>query len=133
MGEATMLRVSAGVLGALALMAPFGAMHFASGRDLAAKENVNPAVNRAGKADRGVVRAPHVEGRTVSIRLERLPDASIVIRIPENDHMVAGGRVTKPRSRRAPSSRAKRTIACEPVVSLLTDIAKQLQPGRCIT
>jgi hypothetical protein len=27
----------------------------------------------------------------------------------------------------------KATVACEPVVSVLTEIAKRLQPGRCIT
>jgi hypothetical protein len=27
----------------------------------------------------------------------------------------------------------RRTVACEPVVSVLTEIAKRLQPGRCIT
>ncbi|GAB1717386.1 MAG: hypothetical protein NTAFB05_24280 [Nitrobacter sp.] len=130
-----MFRVSAGVLGALAVVMLPGTTHFASSRDLAASENVNAAmVNRAVKADRGVVRASQAEGRTVSVRLERLPDASIVIRIPEGRHMVAGNRAVKPRSRRAPSSsRARRMIACEPVVSLLTDIAKQLQPGRCVT
>jgi hypothetical protein len=26
-----------------------------------------------------------------------------------------------------------RTVACEPVVSVLTEVAKQLQPGRCVT
>jgi hypothetical protein len=29
--------------------------------------------------------------------------------------------------------KAKATVACEPVVSVLTDIAKRLQPGRCVT
>jgi hypothetical protein len=24
-------------------------------------------------------------------------------------------------------------VACEPVVSVLTEIARQLQPGRCVT
>ena len=134
MGEAMMFRVSVGVLGALALAVPLGAMHFASGRDLAASKNVNAAmVNRVAKADRGAMRSSQVEGRTVSIHLERLPDASIVIRIPGSRHVVAGDRVTKSRSGPAPSSQARRTIACEPVVSLLTDIAKQLQPGRCVT
>jgi hypothetical protein len=27
----------------------------------------------------------------------------------------------------------KRPVACEPSVSILTEIAKNLQPGRCIT
>jgi hypothetical protein len=125
-----MFRISAGVLGALASL---GVAHFASGRVLAAGENVNAAmVNRAVKADRDAVPTPQVEGRTVAVRLERFPDASIIIRIPESRPLMAD-RVTKPRSRRAPPSQSKRTIACEPVVSLLTDIAKQLQPGRCVT
>jgi hypothetical protein len=32
---------------------------------------------------------------------------------------------------RSPDSKA--TAACEPVVSVLTEVAKRLQPGRCIT
>ena len=27
----------------------------------------------------------------------------------------------------------RRMVACEPVVSVLTEIAKTLQPGRCVT
>jgi len=34
--------------------------------------------------------------------------------------------VTKPGDR-------KMTVACEPVVSVLTEVAKLLQPGRCVT
>ena len=30
-------------------------------------------------------------------------------------------------------SRKKLTIACEPMVSSLTEVAKLLQPGRCVT
>lgn len=130
-----MFQVSAGVLGALAVVLPLGAMHLASDRNLVAgSDTTATAVNRAVKSDRGSVQLSHVEGRTVSIRLESLPDASIVIQIPgSSNHLVAGDRVTKPRSSRAPTSQARRTIACEPVVSVLTEIAKQLQPGRCVT
>lgn len=133
-----MFRVSACVLGAMAVVLPLGAVHLASSRDLAANADMPAAlVNRALKADRGTVRLSRMEGRTVSVRLESLPDASIVIQIPARDrvvdHLVAGDRATKPRSSRAPTSQARRTIACEPVVSVLTDIAKQLGPGRCVT
>jgi hypothetical protein len=31
------------------------------------------------------------------------------------------------------SSDRKMTVACEPVVSVLTEVAKLLQPGRCVT
>jgi hypothetical protein len=27
----------------------------------------------------------------------------------------------------------KMAVACEPMVSILTEVAKQLQPGRCVT
>jgi hypothetical protein len=31
------------------------------------------------------------------------------------------------------SGNGKMTVACEPAVSVLTEIAKQLAPGRCVT
>jgi hypothetical protein len=31
------------------------------------------------------------------------------------------------------SGKRKLTVACEPVVSVLTEVAKQLEPGRCVT
>jgi hypothetical protein len=127
-----MFQVSTGVLGALAVMVPLGAMHLPLGPDYLAQADAAAVVNRTAKSDRGSVRPIAVEGRTVSIRLESLPDASIVIQIPGPDSM-ASDRGISPRARRAPASQARRTIACEPVVSVLTDVAKQLQPGRCVT
>jgi hypothetical protein len=135
-----MFQVSTGVLGALAVILPFGAMHLSPGqlppgRDLATRADVTAAavVNRTAKSDRDSVRSTPVEGRTVSIRIDSLPDASIVIRIPGDNSLVVGERGTSPRVRRAPAPQARRTIACEPVVSVLTDIARQLEPGRCVT
>ncbi|WP_319797141.1 hypothetical protein [Nitrobacter sp.] len=135
-----MFQVSTGVLGALAVILPFGAMHLPPGhhplgRDLATRADVTAAavINRTAKSDRGSVRSTPVEGRTVSIRIDSLPDASIVIRIPGDNSLVVGERGTSPRVRRAPASQARRAIACEPVVSVLTDIARQLEPGRCVT
>ncbi|WP_438273962.1 hypothetical protein [Nitrobacter sp.] len=127
-----MFQVSTGVLGALAVMVPLGAMHLPLGPDHLTQADAAAVVNRTAKSDRGSVRPSAVEGRTVSIRLESLPDASIVIQIPGPDSM-ASDRGISPRARRAPASQARRTIACEPVVSVLTDVAKQLQPGRCVT
>jgi hypothetical protein len=131
-----MFQVSAAVLGALAVVLPLGAVHLAS--DLSSGNDIADAVvNRGVKADRGIVRLSPMEGRTVSIRLESLPDTSIVFRIPGSYRLEAGDRVTKRLTKRdtgrAPATQVRRTIACEPVVSVLTDIAKQLQPGRCVT
>jgi hypothetical protein len=133
-----MFQLSAGILGALAVMLPLGAVHFVSDHALTAGDNTTAAaVNRDVKSDRDIVQSSHMSGRTVSIRLESLPDTSIMFRIPRSYRMEAGDRLTTKRDTgrapAAPARQVRRTIACEPVVSVLTDIAKQLQPGRCVT
>jgi hypothetical protein len=128
-------------LSAIAVSLTFGAAQFALGRDLP----VNPqdrlqqsmedlatsevAINRAAKTDR----APGVAGssaqtRTILLLPEGLPDTSVLIRIP-----VAQARngSSVPSAIRSPDR--KMTVACEPVVSVLTEVAKLLQPGRCVT
>ena len=129
-----MSQVSAAALGVLAVVLPLGAVQLGSGRDLATgNDAVASVVNRAVKSDRGNSQLPRVEGQTVSIRLESLPDTSVLIRIPRTYRLEAGDRVTKPGTGGAPAAQVRPTIACEPVVSVLTVVAKQLQPGRCIT
>jgi hypothetical protein len=147
-GEAIMSQVSAGILGGLAVALTLGAVQLASGRDLATRADATGAntsgagigssltassVNRAVKADRQSVQPSRAENRTVSIQVERLPATSIVIRIPEAYRLEARDGGTKLNSSRAPTGQVRRTIACEPVVSVLTEVAKQLQPGRCVT
>lgn len=125
----TMFQTSAGFLAGLVATLSLGAVHLESGHQ-AASHDATSAVYRAVKSDRGIVRSPRAAGRTISIRTESLPRTSIVFRIPRSsgpDH------ITKRDSHHAPAMRVKRTIACEPVVSTLTDVAKQLQPGRCVT
>jgi hypothetical protein len=121
----------------LAVSLTFGAAQFAMGRDL----TVNPqdrlqqsmedlatsgiAINRSAKTDRaaGVAGSP-ARTRTILLRPEGLPDTSVLVRIP-----MAQARaplVTKSPDR-------KMAVACEPMVSVLTEVAKLLQPGRCVT
>jgi hypothetical protein len=137
-----MFQISTAIVGALAVVLPLGAMHLPSGRQLAVQADATVAtatvVNRTAKSDRGSVRKMPAEGRTVSIRLESLPNASVVIQLPERRPLLVeerGAKLRKPHTGRAPaaSESRRRTIACEPVVSVLTEVAKQLQPGRCIT
>ncbi|HET6839925.1 MAG TPA: hypothetical protein VFH41_09330, partial [Bradyrhizobium sp.] len=67
--------------------------------------------------------------RTIALRLDGLNDTSILVRIPVERAARDGSSassVTKPGDRKA-------TVACEPVVSVLVEIAKRLQPGRCLT
>lgn len=114
------------ILGAIAFSATFSAVQLASGHDLtsglrALSASWESGVNRADKADR--IASAHAGAgrtRTISIQLRQLANTSIVVRIPRPQPVDS-------------AEPAKTPIACEPVVSVLTDIAKRLQPGRCIT
>ncbi len=70
-----------------------------------------------------------VQTRTIALRLDALADTSVLVRIP----------VAKA-ARNAPSAPMinksgdrKLAVACEPPVSVLSEVAKLLQPGRCVT
>ena len=122
-----------GILGAIAISAGLGAVQFASGHDLTVglRSAALPTeeVNRTAKTDRqAVLRVSSVPTRTIAIQLERLPDTSILIRVP----LVHEARGT-PAVRFVPKGQRQAAVACEPVVSVLTDVAKLLQPGRCVT
>jgi len=123
-----------GILGAIAISAGLGAVQFASGHDLTVglRSAALPTeeVNRTAKTDRqAVLRVASVPTRTIAIQLERLPDTSILIRVPlvHEAHSSPAVRFIQKGEQR------QRAVACEPVVSVLTDVAKLLQPGRCVT
>jgi hypothetical protein len=126
------------ILATLAVSATFGVVQFASGHDLMGLRELaatEPAgeINRAAKADRAAVRAAQSQTETITIRTVGLADTSVVVRIP-----VARVPVVQDegRNRPAPPARprgSKMTVACEPPVSVLTEVAKLLQPGRCVT
>jgi hypothetical protein len=132
-----MSKIFTGILGAIAVSMSFGAVQFALGRDLSggmesAKASLGTseaAINRAAKADRpaGISRSA-VATRTISLKLDGLSDTSVLVRIPvaQADHGSFAPSMMK-------SGHDKPSVACEPVVSVLTEVAKQLQPGRCVT
>jgi hypothetical protein len=145
-----MSRLATGIFSAIALSATLGAAQFAAGRDLsdASPQDLlqqdrlqtafqepllagGTAINRASKADRvaSVAGSPS-QTRTISLRLDGFSDASFLVRV-----LVANGAgnsssvpsVIKPENR-------KMLVACDPVVSVLTEAARlSLQPGRCVT
>ena len=123
-----------GILGVVAVVATFGAVQFASGHDLtvgmrSSDTPLQEEVNRTVKADRAaVVAAMPAQARTISVRLERLPNTSIVVRLPA----AREARSTGPALFIKSGERAA-AIACEPMVSVLTEVVRQLQPGRCVT
>ncbi len=121
-----------------------GAVQLAAGRDLAAIQNpagnsqvvnISEAINRTAKVDRadGAVGSTAAPTRTISLRQDVLTDTSVLIRLPVTRgtgkvarNNVPAPAVVKPQARKA-------TVACEPPVSVLTEVAKRLEPGRCIT
>lgn len=141
-----MSRLIAGISGVLALSLISGAAEFALGRDLPpAAEYAEyhapmsssmsssspvegaPSINRGSKADRaaGPAGSPALM-RTISLQLTAFSDTTFLVRIP-----VAAG--TPPATRAPARSTIRRSmVACEPVVSVLTEVAKQLEPGRCV-
>ncbi len=151
-----MSQMSKAVFGAIAVSLTLGAVQFASGHDLsdrwqAAAEprttgladpqttpGIANTINRSSKADRAKV-ADRAAGsaeqtQTISLRPESLADTSVLVRVP-----VPKKPETEARNRPAAPSlfnsghRRKATVACEPMVSVLTEVAKRLQPGRCVT
>jgi hypothetical protein len=66
-----------------------------------------------------------MQSNTISLRLDGFADTSFLVRLP----VAQGGSSLAP----AGSGVRKPMIACEPVVSVLTEIARRLEPGSCVT
>jgi hypothetical protein len=130
-----MSQLANGIYGVIAVSLTLGAAQFASGRDLAGRQQdpagaPEAAINRTAKADRaaGVARSG-VPTRTISLQLNSLSDTSVLVRMP----VAQAARNGSSAPSLMKSGNGKATVACEPVVSVLTEVAKQLQPGRCVT
>ena len=146
-----MSQISTAIFGAMAVSLTVGAVQLASGHDLTGGLGTSlgtglintglgtlgtgvaatapSGINRVAKADRAAMAvARSGPTRTISIRLDSLSDTSVVIRIPvtaELRNAPPTPVLTKPADREL--------TACEPVVSTLTEVAKLLRPGRCVT
>ena len=144
-----MSQLSRGIFAAIAVSLTCGAVQFASGRDFTRRPQdtvsapevaINININRAAKADRAArVVASAAPTQTISLRLDALSDTSVLVRVPAAKKAGQEAR-NGPSAPPVPSSPAvtkpgdrKMTVACEPVVSVLTEVAKLLQPGRCVT
>jgi hypothetical protein len=139
-----MAQTSRGVFAAIAISLTLGAAQLASGRDLSASlqglggqglvgQGLGGApettINRVAKADRAAdeVRSV-VPTRTISFQPNALAATSVLVRIP-----VAQATRNRPSAPVWMRSGDRKATACEPVVSVLTEVAKRLQPGRCVT
>jgi hypothetical protein len=137
--------ISKGILGAALLSLGFGAV--ASGRDLVERDSISAlnatqvdpaansaAINRATKTDRAArTGGPGIQTRTVALRLNDFANTSVLIRVPVARETSNSAPGSASGSLFVKSGQSKPTVACEPVVSVLTEVAKRLQPGRCVT
>lgn len=143
--------LASGTLGLMAGVLALGAVHLevSAGNDLlgpvqrgeagitlparAVEDAIAMNVDRSAKGDRDSAVNP-AGGLTISFRVPSLPDTSVLMRVPAGE--ATGTFRTAPSSTIGSSkgsSARMRPVACEPVVSVLTVVAKQLEPGRCIT
>ena len=98
-----MSHIRKGIFGALAICLVSGAMQFAFGHDLTGGEKISIA------------------------------ETSVLIRVPVTREEARSRPVAPPSAIKPGPHKSKTTLACEPVVSVLTEVAKLLQPGRCVT
>ena len=129
-----MSQIRKGIFASLAVALTLGAVQLAFAHDLigvrqTASVAPETGINRATKSDRASVPASPGQSQTIALRPDGLTDTSVLVRVP-----VAKARnetrnvpsMTKPAGKRI-------AVACEPPVSVLTEVAKLLQPGRCVT
>ncbi|CAN7739668.1 hypothetical protein LJR220_002039 [Bradyrhizobium sp. LjRoot220] len=143
-----MSQIHKGIFGSLAIALTLGAVQLAVAHDLIGSRQATAAapeagVNRAAKSDRASVPASAGQTQTIAMRHDGVTDTSVLVRVPvamelsnresskEARNETRNGPpkpppVTKPAAR-------KIAEACEPPVSVLTEVAKLLQPGRCVT
>ena len=135
-----MPQIFSGILGAIAVSFTLGAMPLA-GRDISIS-GVTPdtsgtqdasgtpatAINRAAKADRAT-RVAGPATQTISLRLSGFSDTSFLVRIPIAQAARKGSSIPS----MIKSGDGKMAVACEPIVSILTELATRLEPGRCVT
>jgi hypothetical protein len=134
-----MSHISKAIFGVLAISVACGAVQLAFGHDLtgmgqaasAAPEAVG--INRAAKADRDAVKPAPAQTQTFALRINGMPDTSVLVRVPAVKDSVRDEARNRPVPSMMKSGDRKTAVACEPVVSVLTEVAKLLQPGRCVT
>jgi hypothetical protein len=133
-----MSQISKTIFGALAISLACGAVQLAFGHDLtgmgqAASAAPETGINRAAKADRDAVKPAPAQTQTVALRLNGMPDTSVLVRMPAAQDSARKEARDRPVPSMMKSGDRKTAVACEPVVSVLTEVAKLLQPGRCVT
>jgi hypothetical protein len=131
-----MSHVFSGLVGASLVALTLGFGQFAVGGDLTAGKPdaatavaiQNSEINRAAKGDRVAASTQTTGTPAVVIKVDGLERTSVAIK-PE----VQPKKEARDAGRNPRGEVAKRAVACEAVVSVLTEVARQLEPGRCVT
>jgi hypothetical protein len=139
-----MTRRSLSLLSATAALALFGGLHLeiASGRTLdrlapndarlqTATRVAEADVNRNAKADRAEIASNAAEGRTIVFRHPDLQSTTVAVRLWET--VSAAKKAPAAKDPKPDAAKRKPAIACEGSVSVLTEVAKQLDVARCVT
>jgi len=137
-----------GFVAATAAFAAFSGLHLeiAAGRSLGSLQPGDArlqtgrtfaatVVDRSAKTDRGEVAPGAAEGRTITFQHPDLRFTTVALRLWEVAGAAKGRPDTKapPKAQKGPAEKPKKIVACEGVVSVLTEVAKQLDAGRCLT
>lgn len=143
-----MSQISKALFGALAVTLTFGAVQLVTGQDAtgqeyasgqefagrfqAVMEKEGADINRSAKGNREANIPAPVPTRTIALRVDSVADTSVLVRVPvaKEARNMTPEPAAKPAQNR---SNRKMAVACEPTVSVLTEVAKLLQPGRCVT
>jgi hypothetical protein len=141
-----MSQIYKGIFGALAIGLTLGAVQLAFAHDLIGRQATaavpETGINRAAKADRAAVPASPGQTQTIALRHDGVADTSVLVRVPvAKEASKEASKEARNETRNGPSPTPPMTkpasktiaVACEPPVSVLTEVAKLLQPGRCIT
>jgi hypothetical protein len=133
-----MSQISKAIFGALAISVACGAVQLAFGHDLTGSRVTASAapetgINRAAKADRDTIKPASAQTETFALRVNGIPDTSVLVRMPAAKAAVKEEARERPGPSMMKPGDRKMAVACEPAVSVLTEVAKLLQPGRCLT
>jgi hypothetical protein len=135
-----MSQIRKGIFASFAVAVTLGAVQLAFAHDLiggrqAAATAPETGINRATKSDRASVPASPGQTLTIAMRHDGLTDTSVLVRVPVATEESKARNETRngPTPPETKPAARKIAVACEPPVSVLTDVAKLLQPGRCVT
>jgi len=88
------------------------------------------AVNRNAKGDRGAIAANTAEGRTIVFQHPDMQSTTVALHVWEAASAV---KKTPAPAEGKPAAEKSKPIACESPVSVLSEVAKQVEAGRCVT